>query len=116
MKVEWRMAARQAQVRFIESSNRANVFPVAIEQVDHYSLGPHGGRENLFAEIEIVGLLQALDERVAIEDVDAHAGHKIAAFADDAAGIDPLGLHADDVGFFVGLWLFEEAFDAAAVG
>ena len=45
----------------------------------------------------VVGLLQRVDQRVAVEQVNAHARQAIAAVAFDAAGVDPRRVHRDVV-------------------
>ena len=74
-----------------------------------------GGWKDLAAEVVIVGLRQQLHQRLAIEQVDAHAGQAVAAAALDAVGVDPGRLHPHDVDFLVGLRLLEKARHAARI-
>src|SRR5204863_5082665 len=51
VKIERRMLGGEANVGVVKRLDRADVFPVAVEEVDHDSLGPHRRRKYLLAEI-----------------------------------------------------------------
>ena len=87
--LERRVRLGEHQVRFVERADGADVFPVAVEQVELDVAAADRGGEDLAAEVVVVGFLEGVDERLAVEEIDAHAGEAIAAVAVDAVGVDP---------------------------
>ena len=79
MQGERRIGTAECQVGFVERPDGADVLPVAVEQVDLDSPRADRRGENLAAEILVVRLLQHLQQRVPIEQVDAHVRQAVAA-------------------------------------
>ena len=52
---------RQLQAGLVKRLDRADVFPIAVKQVDLNVMGADRGRKDLLAEVAVVGLLQHLE-------------------------------------------------------
>ena len=76
-------------------------------------LGPDRRRENLAAEVLVVGLREEVDEAVAIEEINAHARHQRATECRNPLSFDPRRVGPHHVELGRPLRLFEEALDPA---
>lgn len=94
-KIEGRIGGRDRQIRIVKAANRANIFPVAVEQMALYSARANRQREDFLPKILIIVLRKNFDQHIAIEEVNAHAGQAFAALAGNALRVKPRRIGAN---------------------
>ena len=104
--LEGRIAGTEAQIGFVKCLDGSDVFPVIVEQVNAHFFRSHRSRKNFLSKIQIVRFLHQVEQDVSIENINPHAGDQIASLARNAPLVDPFGLHADMIHFWVRLRLF----------
>src|SRR5438105_2742337 len=87
-KIETRQLAGDVKVRFEESADGADVFPVALKDGGKDAAILDGLGDDVFAEIGELVVEEALDH-LAVENVDAHRGEEKLAIAFDAEPFVP---------------------------
>ena len=113
--VERGLFARQREVRIVERSDRPNVLPVSVKEVDVDFSRPDRHWEHFLAEIRVVGTRKQLDQCVPPEQVETHAGQQAAAVTLNSTSIDPLGVDPHHVHFRDGLRFLKESMNASAI-